>query len=204
MIDDIPGSKGPAVTDTSWPFMQHIEDPPTRRAHVQREQAFQGVVDRFLDRVVTPPFWTTGINHENELTDNARSRARGRGVKGGVPDVYVCQAGGRSAWIELKWGNNKPSDAQKAVHDELERCGIPRGYAWSILYVLRILREADFVLHGNADNLAAEYQARAEAAVRKAEKLGAKSKATRKSAPQKRLNGAQRKAVQSYARLLPR
>ena len=154
--------------------------PETRRGHVQREQAFQGIVDRFLDRVVTPPFWTTGINHENELTDNARARARGRGVKPGVPDVYVCQAPGRSTWIELKWGDNPPSDAQVSVHAILTLCGVARAYAWNVPDVLAALRAAGFALHGNADNLAVEYQARAEAAVRKAEGRASKPTSQRK------------------------
>lgn len=138
-------------------------------SHVQREAAFQAVVDRFIDRVVTPPMFVTGINHENQLTDNARARARGRGVKGGVPDIYVAQHGARSAWIELKWGANKPSDAQIATHAALRRCGIAADVCYSIYDVLAVLRKELFDLHGNTMHLATEYQARAEAAVRTAE-----------------------------------
>jgi hypothetical protein len=135
---------------------------------VQREHAFQGIADRFIDRVMLAPYWTTGINHENELTDNARARARGRGVKPGVPDIYIAQ-GGRSCWIELKWGSNQPSDAQIAVHDALTDCQIARSFAWSIHGIMTALLGAGFSLHPNALNIAVEYQARAEAAVAKAE-----------------------------------
>lgn len=146
-----------------------IPDPKSPRRNIQREHIFQAIVDRFLDRIVLQPFWTTGINHENELTDNARSRARGRGVKGGVPDVYIAQIPGRSAWIELKWGSNQLSGPQTDVRRQLTACGIPIFSAWSMDDVLAALLTADFSLHGNAVNLATEYQARAEAAIAKAE-----------------------------------
>jgi len=139
------------------------------RQHVAREAAFQAIADRFIDRVMMTPFWTTGINHENQLTDNARARARGRGVKPGVFDIYVCQYPARSVWLECKWGKNTPSEAQLAVSDALRKCHVSRAFCWSIYDILRALTDAGFVLHGNALNLAVEYQARAEAAVREAE-----------------------------------
>jgi len=138
-------------------------------SNIQREAAFQAVVDRFIDRVVIPPMFVTGISHENQHTDNARARARGRGVKPGIPDIYVAQHGARSAWLELKWGANKASEAQLATHAALRRCGIAADVCYSIYDVLQVLRKECFDLHGNTANLATEYQARAEAAVRTAE-----------------------------------
>jgi hypothetical protein len=154
-------------------------------AHVQREHVFQAWVDRFLDAVVLPPMWTTGINHENELTDNARARARARGVKPGVFDIYVCQEPSRSLWIECKWGRNEPSGHQISVASSLLACGIPRAVCWSMDNVLRALRIAGFKLHGNADNKAVEYQARAEAGVAEAELKAAVPKIGRSSAKQR-------------------
>lgn len=154
------------------------EDVYTRppRSHVQREHAFQRVAIAFIRRVVLPPMWVTAICHENELTDNARARAKARGVQPGVPDLYVCQAPGRSVWIELKWGVNRPSAAQKAVAAALGECEIPRGFAWSIFDVLEILKRcASLSSHANADNLAVEFQHRAEAAVARAEINAGKS-----------------------------
>jgi hypothetical protein len=168
---------------------------------VQREHAFQCVVDRFLHRVVVAPFWTTGINHENELTDNARARARDRGVKGGVPDVYVCQRG-KSCWIELKWGKNGPSEPQLATHEALADCSIPRAFAWSIHEVLAALRDAGLLLHLNAANLAVEYQARAEAAVAKAEARASSPRSAPRSKP--RNAGRTRKGAAIYVAALPR
>jgi hypothetical protein len=160
-----------------------------KKRNVQREHIFQAVVDRFLDRVVLPPMWTTGINHENELTDNARARARGRGVKGGVFDIYICQARGMSLWLECKWGSNKPSDAQQTVWRQLTACGISAGYCWSINDVLNGLRFAGFSLHSNAENLAVEYQARAEAAVATAELRAARPRSVG-SKPRERASAA--------------
>lgn len=135
------------------------------------------VVNQFIERVVLPPMWTTGILHENQLTDNARARAKARGVKPGVFDVYVCQAPARSVWIELKWGKNQPSEDQLEVAAALWRCGIPRDFGRCILDVLTALYAAGLKLHGNASNLAEEFQARSEAAVAKAE-----ARATRRAA----------------------
>jgi len=168
------------MSDVSPPpaWLSSDEIAPKKRVHVQREAAFQSMVDRFLDRVVLQPFLTTGINHENELTDNARARARGRGVKGGVPDIYVCQGSSKTLWIECKWGSNRPSDAQNVFRDSLIMCGISAEFCWTMFDVLAALRGARFALHANADNLAHEYQIRAEVAVAKAE---AKAHAPRKA-----------------------
>ena len=142
---------------------------PVTRSHVQREQEFQKVAVIFIRKAMLPPMWLTAIAHENEMTDNARARAKARGVQPGVFDVHVYQAPKLVCHIELKWGKNKPSDAQLHVAEELWKCGIPRGFAWSMHDVLRELRAADMRLHGNADNMCIEYQARAEAAVATAE-----------------------------------
>lgn len=153
-------------------------DEKTPRKHVPREAAFQRVVNDFLGRVLVPPFFKTGIQHENELTDNARARARKRGVLSGVPDVYVAQHGGRSAWLELKWGKNPASDNQEAVHAALHKCGIAAEVCRSIHDVLKMLRIELFDLHPNAANLATEYQARAEAAVAKEEAKATRTRTT--------------------------
>ena len=156
--------------------------PRPARGHVQREQAFQLQVVLFLDRVILPPHWVTAICHENELSDNARARARARGVQPGVPDLYIAQAaansgGPRTLWLELKWGGNKPSDAQQFVARQLADCGVPCAFAWSMQNVLVALHGAGIRLHENARNLADEYQHRAEAAVLKAEQRPARTTA---------------------------
>jgi hypothetical protein len=156
--------------------------PRPARGHVQREQAFQLQAVLFMDRVILPPFWLTAICHENELTDNARARARARGVQPGVPDLYICQHPARTLWLELKWGANKPSDAQEHVAHQLAECLVPCGIAWTVHGVLAALHHAGIRLHGNAANLADEYQERVVSAVLKAEQRPARTGTTRKRA----------------------
>ncbi len=157
------------MSDTAPPPAWQMDDPAPLRSQVQREHAFQRVAIAFIRRVVVPPRWVTAICHENELTENARARAKARGVEPGVHDLYVCQAPGRSVWLELKWGDNTPSKAQLHVALQLDECGIARMFCWSIDEVLAGLKLAAISLHGNAFNLATEYQVHAEAAVAKAE-----------------------------------
>ena len=133
------------------------------------EHRLQAWTDRLLDRVVLPPMWTTAIDHAHQTTDNARARARGRGVKSGIPDVYVCQGEPtRSAWIELKRGRNSTSGAQDDVHAALAACGLPVSTAYDLAEVLSALRAAGFRLHPNADNICAELTARLDASDREA------------------------------------
>lgn len=151
---------------------------PVARVHVAREAAFQKVAVEFIRKVVDAPMWLTAIMHENELTDNARARAKARGLMPGVPDLYVCQQPNRSVWLELKWGTNQPSDAQRIVGMALVTCRIYHGFCWTMRDVFDALRHSGFALHGNADNIAIEYQVRAEAAVERAE-LTARARATK-------------------------
>ena len=163
--------------------------PKPPRSHVQREHAFQCVVDKFIRKVVLSPMWTTAINHENELTQNARARAKARGTEAGVHDLYVCQgppAGqlyGKSIWIECKWGAGGLTDAQLHVACQLSLCRIPHGVAWSIYDICAHLQLAQFRLHDNLGRWTVEYQARAEAAVRQAEIRAAKKGGTPRTAP---------------------
>lgn len=137
------------------------------------EHRFQSWTDRLLDRVVLPPMWTTAIDHAHQTTDNARARARGRGIKSGIPDVYVCQGDPtRSAWIELKRGKNGTSAAQDDVHAALSACGIPVFVAYDLAEVLTALRVAGFRLHPNAENICTELTARLDASDRGAKAAG--------------------------------
>ena len=129
-----------------------------------REHRFQAFADRFLDRVVLPPFWVTGIDHASNVSDNARARARARGLKPGVPDIYLAQGEPtRTLWLELKRGTS-PSDAQLSVHRSLADCGVPCYVASSIKGVLVALYGAGIRLHGNAANIATEIEAKLTAA----------------------------------------
>lgn len=132
----------------------------------QREHRLQAFSDRFIDRVMLPPFWTTGIDHASNTTDNARARARGRGVKPGIPDVYVIQGNpARCVWIELKRGS-KLSESQIVVHHAMAQCEVLAFVAHNIHDVLSALQLGGFRLHGNAKNISMELEEKLDAADR--------------------------------------
>lgn len=140
------------------------DDPPApRKRPDQREHRFQAFVDRYIDRVVLPPMFTTGVDQAGENTQNQRARAAGRGIKFGIPDVYILQDG-KSCWIELKIDRNNTTTRQLAVMAALRAAGAGALTAWSIYDVWGILRAAGFRLHGNAENICIELTARWQAA----------------------------------------
>ena len=99
-----------------------------------REHRLQAFADRFIDRVVLPPMFTSGIDHASQSTDNARARARGRGIKFGLADCFVVQAsviGSKVLFIEYKRGS-KPSGNQEAVAQALAACNIPTAFCTTI------------------------------------------------------------------------
>jgi hypothetical protein len=109
--------------------------------------------------------FTTAHDPAQQATQNQRARMAARGQKFGTPDCYVLQGDPTvSAWIEYKVGTNKPTERQLGRMSEIERCGLVAAPAWDIADVLAILRRAGFRLHGNADNIAVEIQARLDAA----------------------------------------
>lgn len=133
-----------------------------------REWRFQSFADRFIDRVVLPPFFTTGIDHASNTTDNARARARGRGIKPGIADIYTIQGNPPcTLWLELKRGSSV-SEAQAIVHHAMAECEVLAFVARNIKDVLSALQLAGFRLHGNAANIAIEIEAKLDAADRAA------------------------------------
>lgn len=131
-----------------------------------REWRFQAFVDRLLDRIVLPPMFTSGVDHAGQRSMVSRVRMAGRGIKA-LPDVYVAQfpgcTNGLSAWLELKRGS-RVSPAQEGVHTAMKRAGVHVSVCSTMAEVVASLRDAGFALHGNADNLAAEYEERASVA----------------------------------------
>lgn len=134
-----------------------------------REHRLQAFADRLIDRIVLQPMFTTGFDQASQTTDNARARARARGVKAGLPDVVVQQGEPPcEVWIELKRGT-KPTEAQLAVHRQMRACGA-KVYVMSTLDGVRLaLMNAGFRLHGNSVNILAELNERLAAADDKAE-----------------------------------
>ena len=151
----------------AWVDMEEIA-PTQRRAPVQREASFQVWTERFINVVVAPPMMShANVIEHKDMRNVARvSKLKARGAKFGWPDHYVCQSLGthtRSLHIELKRGSSV-SENQNNIHRELRAAGQHVSVCRTIHEVLQALRDAGFALHGNADNLAAEYEARVDAA----------------------------------------
>lgn len=145
------------------------------------EARLQAWGDRFIDRVVLPPMFTTAIEHgSQETAGNVRRSAQfmARGGKFGLPDTIVMQGaapGTKNTWehcraicfIEYKRGSGKLSTRQEGIHEALRRVGVLVHVARSIDDVFDALRGSSFDLHPNAKNIAIEYEERLMASDRK-------------------------------------
>lgn len=132
---------------------------------IQREHIFQSWTDRFIDRVVLPPMWTTGFDIAaiDMAKPERRTKLAARGIKFGVPDVFVAQhrAWDLTCWLELKRG--APVTArQETAHNAMRAAGQRVSVCRSMADVLRALRHFGFELHENADALALEYEIRVD------------------------------------------
>jgi hypothetical protein len=117
------------------------------------EHRLQSWADRFIDRVVLPPMFTTALDHEARDVRYAAT-LQARGLKFGLPDALVIQLmmdERRIAWIEYKRGSNKLTARQEGIHKALTSVGTPV-----------------YVLHPNAENLCIEYEHRLTASDDKA------------------------------------
>jgi hypothetical protein len=156
------------VTDFDLDDAPGGSSPPPKRRNDQREHRFQGWADRYIDRVVLPPAFVTAIDHASMTTQNARSRAQGRGVKFGFPDHLVIQNDPLVIGLpEFKRGG-KLDARQVDIHAALRRAGAFVATCETIMQVYQFLVDAGFRLHGNALNMAVETDARAEGSDRKA------------------------------------
>jgi hypothetical protein len=163
------------------------------------EHAFQAWADRFIDKAVLPPMFVTGIDiaGTDMANEGRRFTLQARGVKFGVPDMVVCQLVqlSRIIWIELKV-DAPVSDTQEQTQDKMRSAGQSVVVCRSMNEILVALRSCGFSMHGNADNLAAEYEARF-----RAEAPSKVKRAKRSSGPRK---PARRKGLTSTALMLGR
>ncbi len=143
-----------------------FEPPPMKRPRKHNEHSFQAWADRLIDRIVLPPMFVTGIDHASQMSDNARARMAARGIRFGLPDMFVCQRHHQHAiWIELKRGSGL-SESQKAVHEAMFKAGQNVAVCRTMADIVAALAGVGFQLHPNAHALAAEYEARLEASER--------------------------------------
>ena len=83
------------------------------------------------DSHVLPPCWYSAIEHGRQHHGTKEQRARewgrlqGQGVKQGIADM-VFMTHGFTLWVELKHGDNKPTDAQVRFRDA--QVAIGNGY----------------------------------------------------------------------------
>ena len=109
---------------------------PEERLHI--------AVRQFLDlALMWPTFWTSIDAGAGKLSKRAAGMAKARGVKAGLPDVWVFhpeRALVRAVAIELKAGKGRLSPAQIEVIGLLKTAGIRCGVARSIEDVESILR----------------------------------------------------------------
>jgi hypothetical protein len=125
------------------------------------EHSFQSWCDRFLDRVVLPPMFTSGIDMGGQdfRKIGQISALQGRGIKFGLPDVFLAQNHTGCCWLELKRGT-KVTARQEAVHNAMRLAGQRVSVCSTMQEVLRALRHFGFDLHPNAGALADEYEMR--------------------------------------------
>lgn len=148
-------------------------DAPVRRmaGALQRkpEWSFQANMHHLLDKIVLFPREIRGIDKsgKHQANPNTREMMKGRGVKSGTADHLIVQGHPiRILWVECK-SDTDTSAAQDGTADSYERCGVMTvRECRTMAQLVQGLRNAGFRLHGNADNLAVEYQARADAALR--------------------------------------
>jgi len=144
---------------------------------VKPEARLQAWGDRYIDRVVLPPMFTTALEHgSQEAAGNVRRAAQmmARGAKFGLPDCLVIQGYTHHrdccraiCFIEYKRGRGKLSTRQEGVREALQRVGVLVHVARSIDDVFEALRGSSFDLHPNAKNIAVEYEERLMASDRK-------------------------------------
>lgn len=91
-------------------------------------------------------FWTS-VEVSTGINNCKRQKAlKNKGVKTGFPDIIVMWNDDKlkGLCIELKWGNNKPTDIQTKVHNELaNKLEIPTVICRSIDEVLHALNVYD-------------------------------------------------------------
>lgn len=143
---------------------------------------------KLLERIVLAPCEIRGIDKSgaHQASMNTRMMMLGRGCKDGTGDHLVVQGAPiRVLFAEFKFGSGSASPAQDGTAESYERCGIPTvRECRTMAQLVQGLRAAGFRLHGNTDNLAAEYQERANASLRELQ--------LRKGEPRKKKSGKSR------------
>jgi hypothetical protein len=156
----------------------------------QREWRLQSIADRFIDKAVLPPFFTTAIDIASDSMGNLGrvAKLKARGAVFGLPDAIVAQGDGIGlstvAWIEYKRGTGLTA-RQEATHLAMRRVGFQVFTCSTIMDVLDALRLAGFLLHEDAATFARQFEDMLTAADAKASAKSPRKRSATASRPAK-------------------
>jgi len=143
--------------------MAKLDQPEHRLSHHVRE---------LIDRIVTEPHIATAVDTGTYMHDASKAqrfaREEHRKWMGIVPHhldwyIYGCTSHVYTQF-ELKYERNPASDGQVGMLEKLRKRGIPTGVFRTVIEVYHHLVLAGLHLHGNAENIAREIEARWRAA----------------------------------------
>lgn len=85
----------------------------------------------------------SSLNGENRKTVEQRARAKDQGLLAGVPDLFLPVPWGKycGLYIELKWGDNKPSVAQEKFIRESIMLGYKAVVCWSSQEAIAVIED---------------------------------------------------------------
>lgn len=99
------------------------------------EDIFQMACKNWLEKALPDLLWYAVWNesyYPNEKQAKIQgARKKRMGVKSGVCDLMIIMPNGMAAGVELKWGNGKPSDSQKAWGEAMQRRGCRHAFVWT-------------------------------------------------------------------------
>lgn len=103
------------------------------------EDVLQRQIVQYLDRALGGSAWFCHVPNGGQRSETEAAIMKGLGVKAGVPDLLILDAG-RALWLELKSPHGKgPSDAQMDCHHRLR-------LARSSVAIVRSLEDVEIAL----------------------------------------------------------
>ncbi|MFT8718793.1 hypothetical protein [Acetobacter sp.] len=122
-------------------------DVKPRKRHQHHEDALHTQIARALEMLLDREKveWWSNENRFNGAREGARRKARG--CRAGVPDMEFHHDG-RSLFIELKHGDNRPTKAQRDIHASLRRQKMSVAVCRSLDDVVSVLRDVGFPMRG--------------------------------------------------------
>ena len=125
----------------------------------QLEHNLQTKIVGFVRDCVIPDheFWANDRSRKQSEFQHVREKARG--IRPGIADTTLAVVGMPEIYIELKWPPNKPTDAQLAFGQAMQRIGRKWYWADSVERFRECLVSAGVVMRNNAWLVAAQLDA---------------------------------------------